>query len=122
MKGWATTVRPGATTRVHLDLRPETGADAHWNNEAEGLVVWLDPPRGWQVVERRVDLPPAPTPVSDEPRHVEFELQSPDDASGTVEVAGYALYYVCEGVKGACLYRRQDLSLSIEMARDVKPN
>jgi hypothetical protein len=54
--------------------------------------------------------------VSEEPRRVEFELHIPEDAEpGPVEVPAYALYYVCEDVDGTCLYRRQDLSLSLEV-------
>ena len=30
-------------------------------------------------------------------------------------VPAYALYYVCEDIDGTCLYRRQDVSLEVEL-------
>ena len=42
-----------------------------------------------------------------------IELQSPDLAQGTANLPGYALYYVCEGVQGQCLYRRQDIAVKL---------
>ena len=38
-------------------------------------------------------------------RRVEFEIRAPDSASGPVDFPVHALYYVCEGVASACLYR-----------------
>ncbi len=115
--GWeATVVRDSAgssgTARVHVEFRPDTASRTHWNNEAQGLTVWLDPPIGWQVDAQRIELDNPPTAVSDEVRRLEFEVQpAAGEANGTLR--GYALYYVCEGVKGSCLYRRQDLEFSL---------
>jgi hypothetical protein len=109
------TVRPGETTRLHLEFRPNTSRKAHWNNEAEGLVVWVAPPDGWQVDRRKVALRNPPQEVSLEPRTVEIELRSPPD-SGEDHLVVYALYYVCEDVGGACLYRRRDLSIALPVA------
>jgi hypothetical protein len=53
--------------------------------------------------------------VSAEPRHVEYEVRSPADVSGPAKMAGYALYYVCEGIQGQCLYRRQDLTVELRV-------
>ena len=39
------------------------------------------------------------------------------EAAGPVVVPGYALYYVCEGRRGACLYLRQDLDVSVSIDR-----
>jgi tetratricopeptide (TPR) repeat protein len=111
-----TVVQPGRTARVHLELRPNAAEEAHWNNEVGGLVVWLEPPAGWQLGRRLLAPPHPPAAVSEEPRHVEFEIRSPVEASGAVELPGYALYYVCEGVRGACLYRRQDLRVPVSVA------
>ena len=44
-----------------------------------------------------------------------IELRSAETTTGTVTVRGYALYYVCEGVRGRCLYRRRDLEIPIEV-------
>ena len=108
-------VRPGQTTRLHLEFRPNPSHKAHWNNEAEGLIVWIAPPDGWQVDRRKVALHNPPQPVSLESRTVEVELRSPEDA-GTDRLVADALYYVCEGVNGACLYRRRDLSIDLPVA------
>ena len=105
---------PGRAARVHLVLRPDRERKAHWNNEAEDLVVWLDPPAGWTVDSRRLSLPGPPDAVSDETRRLEFEVQSPAGFSGSVSLPAYALYYVCEGVDGQCLYRRLDISIRLE--------
>ena len=37
------------------------------------------------------------------------------DFSGDAKLKCYALYYVCEDVNGICLYRRQDVSLVVEV-------
>jgi hypothetical protein len=111
-----TRVEPGKTTRIHLELRPNEATDSHWNNEVGGLIIWVDPPEGWQVDRRKLSLPTPPHPVSDEPRLAELEIRAPKDG-GDAELTGYALYYVCEGLKGQCLYRRQDLRLALRIDR-----
>ena len=40
-------------------------------------------------------------------------ITSPDHMDNWVDLAGYALYYVCEGIQGQCLYRRQDISVAL---------
>lgn len=107
----------GAAARLHLVFHPRAAADAHWNNEVAGLVVWVDPPPGWNVDRRLLTVPAPATALSDEVRRVEFELRPTEDApSPGVSARGsaYALYYVCEGIDGTCLYRRQDIELVIE--------
>jgi tetratricopeptide (TPR) repeat protein len=113
------TAAAGGTARVHVELEPNPATDAHWNNEVGGLVLWLDPPDGWNVDRYRVELDnPAARlgAASDEVRRVEFEVQGPEpDAKGAV-LPAYALYYVCEGIDGACLYRRQDIDIRLGVA------
>ena len=107
-------VATGESARAHVIFRPNADIKAHWNNEVDDLEIWIDPPAGWRTDRRRLTVPRPQQVVSTETRRVEFELQAPEDAApGTVELPGYALYYVCEDVKGTCLYRRQDLSLQI---------
>jgi len=109
-------VGPGEAARVHVAFRPDGSTQAHWNNEAGDLVVWLDPPEGWAVDRRRLSVPNPADAVSDETRRVELELRAPEDAAGaTVTVPAHALYYVCEGERGACLYRRQDFRVGIRV-------
>ena len=60
-----------------------------------------------------IELPNPPQATSNETRRVEFEVKSPAGARGTTRLPAYALYYVCEGAKGQCLYRRQDVPLEL---------
>jgi hypothetical protein len=111
-----TAIRAGTATRAHLVMRPNRGRKAHWNNEAEDLVVWVNPPDGWQVDARWLTLPRPKDVVSQETRRVEFELHSPRDAEpGRITIPAYALYYVCEDVDGTCSYRRQDIALEVQV-------
>ncbi len=112
------TVAPGASTRAHVTFVPNDAIKAHWNNEVDGLVFWVDVPEGWQVDHRVLTVPNPPAAVSRELRKVELEIQVPDGAAaGPVLLQGYALYYVCEDVNGVCLYRRQDVPLQLRVAR-----
>ncbi len=110
-------LEPGAAGRVHLIFRPNPEIGTHWNNEVDDLVLWVDPPPGWKVERRLSSVPNPPEPVSAEERRIELEVESPADFRGTARLDAYALYYVCEDVRGACLYRRQDVALRIEGAR-----
>ncbi|MFQ5737702.1 MAG: hypothetical protein ACE5JX_01710 [Acidobacteriota bacterium] len=106
-------ISPGSSTRVHLVFRPNPAIKAHWNNEAEDMVVWVQPPRGWQVDDPYLVFPRPPEPVSHEAREVEFEIKSPPDFKGKTTIPAYALYYVCEDVDGTCLFRRQDIQVEM---------
>lgn len=109
--------KPGETVRVHMVFRPNESIKAHWNNEADGLSVWINPPAGWRVDQQSLSVPNPAGAVSTELRRIEFEAQCPKDASGDVTLAVYALYYVCEDVNGTCLYRRQDVDVPIALDR-----
>jgi len=107
-------IKPGAAARFHVAFRPNPKNKAHWNNEATGLVLWLNPPAGWVVESRAISLQNPAQATSREVRNIEFEIKSPAEAkSERVEIPGYALYYVCEDVNGMCLYRRKDVSLRV---------
>ncbi|MFQ5927945.1 MAG: hypothetical protein ACE5MH_10990, partial [Terriglobia bacterium] len=111
-------IAPGASARAHVVFRPNLRIKAHWNNEVDGLVFWINPPEGWQVDSRYLTVPNAPQAVSQESRKVEFELRCPQNASpGPVTIPAYALYYVCEDVNGTCLYRRQDVNLQVKVRK-----
>ena len=98
--------------RVHLVFRPNAVIKAHWNNEVDGLVFWINPPEGWTVSRRYHELPNPRQSVSQETRTIELEIGWPERvANRSTSWDGYALYYVCEDVDGTCLYRRQDVSL-----------
>ena len=101
-------------------MRPNREIKAHWNNEVEDLALWLDPPEGWAVDDRYHTVPNPPGAVSHETRKIEFEVRSPKKTSpGKVTMPGYALYYVCEGEKGTCLYRRQDVAVEVDIREAV---
>ena len=106
-------IASGESARVHVALRPNLSRKAHWNNEVDDLVFWADPPEGWLVDARYHEVAIPPEPVSQETRRVEFEVKSPAGFTGTETIPGYALYYVCEDVDGTCLYRRQDLAVTV---------
>jgi tetratricopeptide (TPR) repeat protein len=104
----------GKSLRLHLVFEPNAARKAHWNNEVDDLIVWLNPPQGWEADSRmqRVSIPPEP--VSQEVRRVEFELRKDGSVEGPATASLYALYFVCEDVNGACLYRRQDVEVPLE--------
>lgn len=109
-----TSVAPGNTVRIHVQFRPNSQIKAHWNNEVHDLVLWIDPPTGWEVSDQYLTVPNPKEPVSVETRKIEFELRCPKQATeGAVTVPAYALYYVCEDVNGTCLYRRQDMKIEL---------
>jgi tetratricopeptide (TPR) repeat protein len=113
-------VKPGEAVRVHIVYRPNESIKAHWNNEADGLNVWVNPPNGWKLDQRSLSVPNPAGAVSTEIRRIEFEAQCPKDASGDVTLAAYALYYVCEDVNGTCLYRRRDIEVPIALDRGTE--
>ena len=111
-----TRVQPGATLRAHVKFAPRAAAKAHWNNEVDDLIFWVRPPPGWKVDRQAITVPNPSEIVSQEARRVEFEVSTPAGCTpGAYEIPGYALYYVCEDVNGVCLYRRQDVTLSVEV-------
>lgn len=113
-------VEPGGMARVHLDLRPVSSRESHWNNEAGPLLVWVEPPDGWTARKRSLTYaPPRDTAVSGETRHLEVEVRAPSGAeAGPRDVTGYALYYVCEDVNGICMFRRQDFTAAVRVEGD----
>ncbi len=116
-------IRPGGSTCVHISLTPSIELKTHWNNEADPLHVWVDRPDGWQVSRQPHTVAgPENHPTSTEVRHIDFEVQVPANASGTVKLPVYALYFVCEDETGTCLYLRQDVSVNIEVLTEDDAN
>ena len=106
----------GESARVHLVFRPNPAVKAHWNNEADGLVLWVDPVEGWEVDHSYWTVANPPEVLSQEVRVIEFELRSPEKPGGSMTLPVYALYYVCEDIDGTCLYRRQDIPLQVQVS------
>ena len=99
-----------------LNFRPREEIKAHWNNEVDGLEVWLNEPAECDLDGEHRSLPNPPQAVSLEERHAEFEIRCDEGAAaGPRSLSGYALYYVCEDVNGTCLYRRLDFETAFEV-------
>jgi hypothetical protein len=109
-------IQPGEASRIHVNFRPRAEIKAHWNNEVDGLEVWLNEGEGCQLDGSYRSLPNPPEVVSLEERKAEFEIRCNEDAApGSRSLDGYALYYVCEDVHGTCLYRRQDFQVVVDV-------
>jgi tetratricopeptide (TPR) repeat protein len=110
-------VRPGRAVRVQVVLRLDPKKQAHWNNEAEPLRLWVDPPAGWQVSGRLLQAPAARQAVSGEDRVLDFEIQAPGEARGKVRLGAYALYHVCDERGGRCRFLRLDVPIELTVKR-----
>ncbi|MBX9579016.1 MAG: hypothetical protein K2X87_01805 [Gemmataceae bacterium] len=108
-------VKPGQSVRVHLTFRVASMKTDHWNNEAEPLRVWVDPPAGVAVHERLIAAERPKAATSTEPRTVGFEVQVPKDAAGTIRVPVYALYHLCDEVGGTCRYVRLYATVEVKV-------
>ncbi|MEE8452090.1 MAG: hypothetical protein V3R99_09255 [Thermoguttaceae bacterium] len=106
-------IKPGESARVHVTMRPSDAETAHWNNEAEPLRLWIDTPDGWQLQQQLLTAPQGNKPETAEPRHFEFEVRAAANARGPTQLGAYALYYICEEVGGMCLFRRQDIPITV---------
>lgn len=97
--------------------------------DENGIVreVLRDPRRDFEKLTARSDsvrpteMEPAPQEEHTSTlRHVHEALQlaaTPRNAaSGKLGFSGYALYGVCKGDEGTCLYRRSDMTIPIEVA------
>lgn len=111
-------VRSGKSTRVHIDFLPSESLQAHWNNEAEPLRVWVDLPEGWETINQLLTAPQPEEIESSEMRHIDFGILTPEGLEpGTVPITAYALYYVCEGKNGTCQFLRKDIKIQIEIVK-----
>jgi hypothetical protein len=114
-------VRPGQAARVHVVLRVDPKKQAHWNNEAEPLRLWVDPPEGGQVSERLLQVPAIREPVSSEERALDFEVTVPREAQGKIRLDAYALYHACDDKGGQCRFLRLDIPIEIVTSQETKP-
>lgn len=115
-------VAPGQTARVHVVCRVDSQlGKIHWNNEADPLRLWLDPPEDWAISERLLWVPLPEPAVSEENRRLEFEVKLPVNASRMGTISGYALFHVCDDT-GACRFARLDLTVEVPVAVPVGPH
>lgn len=103
---------------VHLTFRPNAERAGHWNNEADPLRVWVRKIAGAKAAPRYIEYPgPSNAAVSEELRTVSLEVRPTRAAKKTLRIEGYALYNVCEGQEGKCLFRRKDFDFEIKLQR-----
>jgi hypothetical protein len=107
-------IRAGKTARVHLLFVPCNGK---WNNEGEPMKVWIERSDQFQLVDSLIDFPNESSATSSEPRMIEFEIQSSNDADGQVRIEGFALYGTCTTEHGQCLYRRLPFRVPIQIVK-----
>ena len=104
----------GDSLRVHITMQPQD--TAHWNNEVDETVLWIEPSTDWELDSQKLTVPNPPTAESSESRHFEFEIRVPAAVQpGMYPLSAYVLYYICEDTNGVCLYRRQNVNLNIEV-------
>ena len=48
---------PAPALRAHVSFVPNDTVKAHWSNEVDDLVFWIDAPEGWQLERRVVTVP-----------------------------------------------------------------
>lgn len=85
--------------RVHLLLKPKSGAKYTWNNEAGPVKIWLEPSSLGQIAQQGIEIPVDTTkPTSSETRSVEFEWK----ATKGSQLNGIAIYHVCDKKSGQC--------------------
>ena len=99
---------------VHLAFRPSKLLQAHWNHESgAALEVWLKAPSGVSLAQPLLEYQLATgAATSSEVVYLSGELTlSPQSTAQSL--AGYALYYVCEGQAGSCRYLRQDFEIEL---------
>jgi len=109
-------VRPGRRVQVRMNFRLREDDRPYWNNEADHLVVWLDPPPGVTLKSQLLRFQNRKDPETQELRTVEAELGlGADLEAGSITIPGYALYYVCEDAGGVCYFLRNDFELKFEV-------
>ncbi|MDF1839511.1 MAG: hypothetical protein P1V35_16705 [Planctomycetota bacterium] len=109
------------SARVHLSIKPLAGSQ--WTPDTDAAQVWIQAPEGWRM-DNKLQTFPQPTEASTKKRlALDFEIHAPKEArKGTL--TGYVVYSICKP-DGVCLFRRQDFSLDVRVARpklkDAKP-
>jgi tetratricopeptide (TPR) repeat protein len=108
-------VQAGKSVKVHVILRLDPKKKGHWNNEAEPLRVWIDPPAGWQVSDNLLQAAAPREAVSGEERALNFELKAPAKVQGKVRFTAYTLYNICDDAGGQCRFLRLDIPVELSI-------
>lgn len=94
---------------VHLMLGTNAKRDVHWNHEAGPSVqIWVDAPTP-RLLSAALRTDTASS-VGVQQFGFEIELLAGEDS---MVLPAYALYYVCEGESGTCLYLRQEFEIEL---------
>lgn len=106
----------GESVRVSVLLQPNAAQDVHWTNDAGTctLVVRAGDLKVDQVIQQ--SAVPADTATSEETRQFDFEVLLPKSDIPD-KVTAYVVYYVCSGAEGECVYRRQDVEISLPLGK-----
>ncbi|MHC5063807.1 MAG: TlpA family protein disulfide reductase [Planctomycetota bacterium] len=111
-------VNAGQKARVYLRFEPSQMKAVTWDNEAGELEVWIKSADGLVLSQQSLLSGLGSEASSNELRSLELELAVDESADlGERKLEGYALYYVCEGEEGACVYMRQDFSLDFNIVK-----
>ena len=104
-----------SAARVHVVMRPDPDRRGHWNNEAGKTSLWVVGPEGMRVDPMPVVFLPTDTlpEVSDEPRHLEFEVTRSEARGRGGLIKAEVFYYVCEGEAGVCRFLRQAFEVDL---------
>jgi len=105
--------KPGSTVAVHIHFVPNPVTRTFWNNESEPLRLWINQSDDVTLNQHFIKGVNRPSAETDEVRRLEFEVRIPEEATLPIRINGYALYYVCEDVRGVCQFLRQDISFSL---------
>ena len=108
-------VRPGGAARVRVRFRVNAHKKPFWNNEADGLQLYVQALAGCTIREGVFDYELPKPAETREDRVLEFELTTPADGTGKLLLKAYALYDVCDKEGGTCLRLRQDFSILLTL-------
>ena len=111
-------VRPNQAVRIHVVFRLDPKRPAHWNNEAEPLRLWIDPPEGWQAVDQLLLCPAGKKAITEEERALDFEVKAPARAKGKIRLNAYALYHICEADGGQCRFLLLDIPIDVQVGKE----
>ena len=110
------------TARIHLMMHPSGLTKFQWNNEVEPVRIWWNSSPSVLPSQQLIEIVPssarAGQATSDELRSTEFEVSWGDSESTAAhKLTGYAVYHLCNKSTGACVFRRQDISIDILPAK-----
>ena len=101
-------VKAGQTARVHVLFEAGLGK---WNNEGQPMQVWINEPESGKLSKSAFEISNAGEANSNEPRRIEFEYQTSNDAEEPVKLSGFAVFNVCVDADGTCKFLRKNFTI-----------